>query len=194
MLRCVVFLLVLAAAMVWGCSSSKPASTTVVTVPPEPTRDEPAPPPPASSPTTTYAYRITNDGCNCEEYTASEAEVEYRFRANYRMDTGILTSIEIEFENESDDTLYFDRGTLRIASRNVKYQYNNKFIPIGDIVVPPHDSYSMPLQGKEITDRDNWHKIAGEQLSLTLRGLRLGDRQLKEQTVNFIPENPNFRN
>lgn len=193
-LGALLFVILLGAMLVAGCSLSNRTVTEVTPGLAEPPTEEPAPPPVPPSSTKTYAYRVMNDGCDCEEFSTWDGDLEYRFRANYLMDSGILTSITIEFKNEGKDTLFLDRGTLRISSRNVKYQYNNKFLPVGGMVVEPYDSYTLPLQGKEVTTRDDWHKIAGEQLSLTIRGLRLGEKQLKEQSITFIPENPNFQN
>ena len=48
----------------------------------------------------------------------------------------------------------------------------------------------MKLTGKEMTDHDDWHKIAGEQLTITIRGMRLAMREVTSQSVTFVPENP----
>jgi hypothetical protein len=58
-----------------------------------------------------HIYRVTTDNCNCEEYhlTDKEHRIEYRFKASYRMDHGIMTTVYIEFFNNSRDTLFLDQ-------------------------------------------------------------------------------------
>ncbi|MBI1803327.1 MAG: hypothetical protein HY033_04860 [Ignavibacteriae bacterium] len=167
-----------------GCSPSKPEGTGRAVPPPSP---EPEP-----SPTKTYAYRAITDNCNCTEYSVADAKnnIEYRFRATYKMDTGIITSIEIEVHNNNDDTLHLDHGTAKVSSRNVAYQYNDRFVPLPDLTILPKKSDTVKLTGKERTDTNDWHKIAGEQLTITIRGLRLGESEVKSQSVTFVPENP----
>jgi len=42
----------------------------------------------------------------------------------------------------------------------------------------------------DIPLREAWNKIAGEQLKVTIQGLRAGSHDLRPQTVIFVPENP----
>ena len=77
-----------------------------------------------------------------------------------------------------------------VSSKNINYQYNNKFLPLPDLVVPPGHSEDLDLDGKEVTASPTWKKIAGEQMTLTLKGMRLGDNMLGTQVVTFVPENP----
>ncbi len=176
-----------------GCSSSTtttlPDKTAVVLPPP----NEPAPAPPPSS-GREYVYRVSNDNCNCEEYriTDTKSGITYLFHATYKMQTGILTSIEVEISNNTADTLTFDRGAIKVSSRNVKYQYNNKFLPLPWDPVLPGNTELRKLTGKEVTEQNDWHKVAGEQLTITIKGLHLGSQELKSQTVTFVPENPNL--
>jgi hypothetical protein len=141
-----------------------------------------------------YDYRVANDGCDCLEFTVNDeaAKVEYRLRASYKMQTGVFTEISFTIVNRSDDTLSFERGAIRVSSRNIRYQYNNKFLPLPWDPVLPRSSGARTLTGKEVTGESNWHKIAGEQLAVTVKGLSLGGRELRSQTINFIPENPNI--
>jgi hypothetical protein len=176
-----------------GCSSSTtttlPDRTEVIV----PSPKEPAPVPPPSS-GREYVYRISNENCNCEEYRIADTKsgILYLFHATYKMQTGILTSIEVEISNNTPDTLTFDRGAIKVSSRNVKYQYNNKFLPLPWDPVLPGNTETRKLTGKEVTEQNDWHKVAGEQLTVTIKGLYLGSQELKSQAVTFVPENPNL--
>src|SRR6185503_10522958 len=123
-------------------------------------------------PHSTFGYLVQNDNCRCVEYSTSDRKlpVGYRFKATYRMEEGFITSISIRFENRGIDTLYLDPGSVMVASKNVDYQYNNKFIPLPDMVIPPGESQDLDLDGKEVTTAPSWRKIAGETLTLTLKG------------------------
>lgn len=170
-------------ALLWaGCSSTATRSES-------PSKELP----PASS-ERSYPYRVMNDDCNCLEYTILDpaAKVEYRLQASYKMQTGVLTEIDFTIINRSDDTLSFERGALKVSSRNVHYQYNNKFLPLPWDPILPRSSGERKLTGKEVTKESNWHKIAGEQLTITIKGLALSGRELKSQSVIFVPENPNI--
>jgi hypothetical protein len=139
-----------------------------------------------------YAYRVTNDDCNCLEYTTTDksGRVEYRFGASYKMQQGVLTDITVSLINRTSDTLFFERAAVRVSSRNVHYQYNNKFLPIPWDPILPRSSAIHKITGKEVTNASDWNKIAGELLSITIKGLRLADRELPAQTIDFQPENP----
>jgi hypothetical protein len=41
-----------------------------------------------------------------------------------------------------------------------------------------------------VTGVEDWHKIAGEQLTITVKGVRLAMKELPQQLVTFIPQNP----
>jgi hypothetical protein len=114
--------------------------------------------------------------------------------ASYRMQQGIHTEITCTIVNRTRDTLFFERAAVRVASRNVKYQYNNKFLPIPWDALLPQSSATHKITGREVTDASDWNKIAGERLSLTIKGLNLSGRELNPQTVDFIPENPKIGN
>jgi hypothetical protein len=184
---CLVVLI--ASLFIEGCSSSAPRYTTHPTPSTHPAKTEEKPEPSAYR---TYTYRAVTDDCNCEEYKKVDARsvVEYRFRARYTMDSGIHTSIEIEVTNNSDDTLWFDHGTAKVSSRNVPYQYNDRFIPLPDLTILPKKSETVKLTGNDRSDENDWHKIAGEQLTITIRGLRMGEKEIAPQAVTFVPENP----
>lgn len=149
--------------------------------------------PGCTSPVVYYPYRIANDQCNCREYRTRDGGVEYRFRAHYSMHNGLVTRIEIQLFNHSRDTLSLDMGSVRVSSLNVSYQYNNKFVPLPQIVVLPRDSSTVDLSGRDVSGSDDWLLVAGEKLTLTTKGLRLGERELKAQEITFIPENPKLK-
>jgi len=139
-----------------------------------------------------YIYRVTTDNCNCEEFHVADKEhrIEYTFSASYKMDHGISTTVKIEFLNNSRDTLFLDQGMVRISSKNMTYRYNNKFIPLPFITILPGDRDHVDMTGTDMAQADDWHKIAGEQLSVTLRSIRHGERTMPERTVVFVPVNP----
>lgn len=139
-----------------------------------------------------FDYKISNGHCDCLEYRTRdyEAPVEYSFRAEYSMQSGFVTEITVDIRNGSADTLTLDPGSVMVSSRNIEYQYNNKFIPLPDLVINPGASEKLTLDGKEVTESPDWNRIAGEQLTLTLRGMRLGGRILTDQVITFVPENP----
>ncbi len=173
-----------------GCSSSRRFS------PPEPPPAESTPigTGPEPSPYRSYAYRIVTADCNCAQYHVTEGRfgVEYTFQAQYRMDNGIVTEVTIDVRNNSRDTIFVDRAAAKVSSKNVQYTYNDKFLPLPILMIPPGESNTITLSGKERTGVNNWLEIAGEQFTVTLRGLRNLTATLPPQTVTFVPENPMF--
>jgi len=139
-----------------------------------------------------YTYRVITRDCRCDEYSTLDSidRIEYRFHASYMMDAGILTTIEIDVRNNANETLRFDHATAKVSSRNIAYQYNDRFLPLPDLTILPRNSETITLLGKETTGKDDWHEIAGEQLTITIRGLQLGEKEVKMQSVTFVPENP----
>ena len=53
--------------------------------------------------------------------------------------------------------------------------------------------YAIRSYYEEVTDAPTWNKIAGVQLTLTLKGMRMGENVLGTQVVTFVPENPMLR-
>ena len=139
-----------------------------------------------------YSYRVITEDCNCDEFRKADGKnnIEYVFRASYTMDHGISTTINVLLLNKSRDTLFLDGDTVRISSRNVSYQYNDRFVPLPHLIIPPFSSDFVRMTGREVNSEEDWNKIAGEQLTLTLQGLRLGDVSIPPQQVTFIPDNP----
>jgi hypothetical protein len=147
---------------------------------------------PAPSASRFYTYRIMTGECNCESYAVRDTEndLEYRFEARYAMNNGIATNVLIDFTNRSRDTLFLDQATAKVFSRNISYMYNNMFLPLPMLSIPPGKSNSITLNGKDRNETNDWHKIAGEQLTVTIKGLRIGLRVIPPREVIFIPENP----
>ncbi len=145
-----------------------------------------------STSSTWYAYRAANDNCNCTEYRSADKKnrIEYTFHANYAMSDGLVTTVDIDILNSSHDTLSLGLGTVRVSSRNISYQYNGKFLPLPPLDIPPHHSETVHLTGRSVERDENWTLIAGEQMTITLRGLRLRTAVLPDREVVFIPENP----
>jgi hypothetical protein len=141
-----------------------------------------------------YPYNVINDGCWCERFVQSDlgGEVVYIFSARYRVDESIRTTIEVEFHNNSNDTLYLSGAHIKVSSRNVHYQYNNMFLPIMLPSVPPGGQNTLTLTGESAsrTGDDLWLKIAGEELTLTMSGMALGDQLLDGKVIKLIPHNP----
>lgn len=177
-----------------GCSPTvRTTATTAPSVPgAAPSSAEAMPPPP---PNDVFDYEAANEDCQCKEYEVKDGRgVEYTFRANYKVGNAIITTIEIEFRNKGNDTLRLDPGVIKVESRNVAYRLNGKFLPLPDMKIAPGNSDHLQLDGQdmEAVDRE-WNKIAGEQLTVTIKGMRLGRHELSQQTVTFIPENPRMK-
>ena len=109
------------------------------------------------------------------------------------MHDGIATTIEIEIFNNSNEKLSLDLAEAKVSSRNIAYQYKDKFLPLPSLTVGPHSSDVVKLIGKEISGEDNWHEIAGERMTVTIKGLMLGQKMLNEQSVTFVPVNPKLK-
>jgi hypothetical protein len=143
-----------------------------------------------------YPYRATTGDCNCQHFTSADPQepVRYEFTATYSVDTAITTEITVVVHNGSPDTLDMSLGAARVTSRNVRYRYNDRFVPIMIAAVPPHDQRTLTLVGSAAGEAsaDPWLPIAGERLVLTIKGLRLRAKELATQTVQFVPSNPKF--
>lgn len=148
--------------------------------------------------TALYPYRITNGNCNCEQFktTDSSAHVTYSVTAWYRVNEGIATRVEIDIRNGSTDTLDLSLAYVRISSRNVPYRYNDKFLAVTIPSVGPGRAERLTLEGEaeNLPTEDPWRAIAGEEVTITLKGLRMGGRSLKPQSSGWFPTIPNLPN
>ncbi len=117
--------------------------------------------------------------------------ITYRYDASYRVGDVVTSRIVLEIVNGGRKELSLGNGRIRITSRNVDYEMNGRFIPLPDIIVGPHSETTLTFTG---TGRrrveEPWRQIAGEQMTVTLRGLLLGGREIPGHEVRFVPVNP----
>ena len=143
--------------------------------------------------TQSYPYLFLTDNCRCEEYTYRDPQQRFEilFKAEYEVDERVVTTVEIEFHNRSNDTLSLQQAYLKGTSRNVRYQYNDKWVPLPYEAIAPQGSYRTIFQGgdSEVV-LDPWLKIAGERTVLEIKGLMLGEKLLEMIRVELVPVNP----
>lgn len=139
-----------------------------------------------------YPYRVLNNSCNCERFQTRDGGVQYAFAATYMVDDGITTRVEIEMTNRSRDTLDLSLAHVKISSRNVPYRYNDKFLQVTLPSIPPGEKDRLTLVGEveDVKTDDPWRVVAGEELTVILKGMRLGERELASQVVRMVPHNP----
>jgi hypothetical protein len=141
----------------------------------------------------TYNFLVTNRDCNCSTYTAKDNEnrVTYVFTATYSLDDNMLTTITMKVMNGSDKALSFNLARVRVSSERFDYRYNNKFVPFNPLTIGPGSEQEIQLVGQaEVKDSDEWLRIAGEKMTVTIRGIRLGDKELEIEDLEFVPVNP----
>jgi hypothetical protein len=144
--------------------------------------------------THTYFYRITNEGCNCRVFASTDSthHITYRVTAQYRVGSRIRTEIDLTIINAGPDTLQLADTFVKVASRNVPYPANNRYLPVGVRFVPPQGQRTLTLSG-EFTpqgDEDPWLRIAGEEVTVTMEGQSIHNERLAKQEMQLIPENP----
>ncbi len=141
-----------------------------------------------------YPYLATNGDCSCELFRVADERsgVVYSFSATYSLSDVMNTRITVSMQNNSTDTLDLSLAYVRISSRNFPYRYNDKFLPVTVPGVPPGTSRMLTLDGEvDMSDRpDPWTAIAGEELVITLEGMRVNGKQAVTQIVRFVPRNP----
>jgi hypothetical protein len=144
--------------------------------------------------TLVYPYRVMNDDCSCEVFrsTDEQARVVYSFSADYSLDGVMKTRITVLIQNDNRDTLDLSPAYVKISSRNIPYRYNGRFLPITISGVPPGEQRTLTLEGEveDLKHRDPWLAIVGEELTVTLKGMRINGMQTAEQVVRFVPHNP----
>lgn len=142
------------------------------------------------------SYRVTNDECDCTRYVTADsaARIVCEFAGTYQVGVGITTSLSVTIGNQSPDTLDLSLSSVKIASRNLAYRYNDKFLPMSIAFVAPGDRQTVKLIGEAQVREgtDPWLLLAGEELVLTIKGMRIQGRLLAPQVVRFIPTNPKF--
>lgn len=141
-----------------------------------------------------YPYRVMNDDCMCERFVQNElgGEVVYVFSAKYKVDESISTTIEVEIQNNSLDTVDLSNAHIKVSSRNVQYQYNDRFLPVTIPFVPPGEQRKLILTGRSVgqSGDDLWLNIAGEELLVTLKDVYLRQQKLSSQVIKLVPHNP----
>jgi len=143
----------------------------------------------------TYPYLVANEECHCEQYVFRDTKnkIDVEFTARYKVSERIHTRIEMTFFNRSTDTLDLRLAHVNGKSKNVRYQYNGRPLPLPYVRVEPGDSYLVVLEGSDTeTVEEPWHKIAGEKVTVELSLLVLGSRTLPPIIVTFVPVNPKF--
>lgn len=144
--------------------------------------------------TSVYPYLATNDDCSCELFrvAADRFGVVYTFSARYSLNDVMNTRITVSMQNNGSDTLDLTLAYIKISSRNFPYRYNDKFLPVTVPSVPPGGARMLELDGEvDMSDRpDPWTAIAGEELVVTLEGMRVNGKQLAPEVVRFVPRNP----
>jgi hypothetical protein len=141
----------------------------------------------------TYDFLVTNRDCNCSKYTINDKEnrITYVFTATYSLDDNMLTTITMRVRNGSDKVLSFNLAHVRVSSQRFDYRYNNKFVPFNPLAIGPGEKQEIQLVGQvEVKDNDEWLRIAGEKMAVTIRGIRLGDKELQIEDLEFVPVNP----
>jgi hypothetical protein len=93
--------------------------------------------------------------------------------------------------NDSRKVLSFNHARVRVSSNRFDYRYNNKFVPFNPLEIPPGEQNEIVLTGQaEVKEGDAWLRIAGEKMVVTIRGIRLGDKEVQIEDLQFVPVNP----
>ncbi|HWP82996.1 MAG TPA: hypothetical protein VNN76_10120 [Bacteroidota bacterium] len=142
-----------------------------------------------------YPYLVLNDECRCENYHYRDPRlgIEIHLAASYRVKDVVTSTIEITFVNDSGDTLTLKQGFIKATSLNVRYANNDMFQPLPFVDVQPGKRFVMTIEGRD-TDQssDPWLKIAGERVTIELKRLRLGSRDIPPLLFRLMPVNPQF--
>ena len=151
----------------------------------------------ARAPSRGIAYRVTTDNCQCERYTMKDRSlpVQYEVAAAYEIEGEFITRINVTVFNRGTEMVDFTDAYARVTSRNVPFQYNKKFVPLTAEPVAPQGERTIELVGRAAPrTSDPWLAVAGEELVLTVKGIKYGSRTLAEQSVSFVPRNPKLAN
>jgi hypothetical protein len=140
-----------------------------------------------------YDFLVTNRDCNCSTYIVKDKEnrITYKFTATYSLDNSMLTRITMKVVNGSHKVISFDLARVRVSSLRFEYRYNNKFVPFNPLKIRPGEEKEIMLVGQaEVRERDEWLRVAGEKMVVTIRGIRLGDKEVQIEDLEFVPVNP----
>ena len=141
-------------------------------------------------------YLATTNGCQCAVYSWTDPRHKVRFdvSAKYAIDGEFVTRVDLEIRNEGNETLKFTDGYFQIASRNVPFRYNKKMLPLSGTSMAPGEHQTFNLSGSAKPAAPNlWYLIAGEELTVTVTGIRAGSQTVDPLVVTFVPKNPKLR-
>ncbi len=141
-------------------------------------------------------YRVTTGNCQCEQYSAKDPKlpVRYDFAAAYDIEDEFVARINITVHNDGKQALTFTDAYVKVTSRNVPFQYNDRFVPLATGPIGPESERTIPLVGRAAARQTNpWLAVAGEEMVVTVKGVKYGSRTLAEQTVTFVPRNPKLQ-
>ncbi|MEX2090091.1 MAG: hypothetical protein WEB62_09970 [Bacteroidota bacterium] len=145
--------------------------------------------------TSSNPYLVTTENCFCEEFTYRDERANFtvEVKATYEVHERVTSVVELKFGNGGKDTLDLRQGFIKGTAKNVRYQFNDRFQPLPHVVVPPGTSYTMVMQGSDTElVAEPWHKIAGEQVTIELRGIQMGSKPVNPVVITMIPRNPKF--
>jgi hypothetical protein len=118
-------------------------------------------------------------------------KVFYHYDASYTVKSKVASRIILVVTNHSRGILSLGSGRIRIASRNIDYEMNERFLPLPAIEIEPYGKYELTFSGSgRKTVDEPWQLIAGEQMMLTLRGLLLDGKEIPGHSIRLIPVNP----
>ncbi len=141
-----------------------------------------------------FSYTITTQGCACDVFTTRDDEgkpVHYEFRAVFEVDSMVATKVFVTIVNDANKPLVFTDANARISSKNFQYRFNGLAVPIITDAIKPTERRTLTFEGQaKPTSGDCWLAIAGEELTLEIKGIQLGLTTLSKKTVVFVPRNP----
>jgi hypothetical protein len=117
--------------------------------------------------------------------------VRYEFAAAYEIGDEFVTRIALTVYDDGKAGLTFTDAYVRVSSRNVSFQYNDRFVPLATDPIAAQSSRTITLVGRAAPKGpDPWRAVAGEELVVTIRGIRYGAHTLGARSVTFVPRNP----
>ncbi|MBI3586463.1 MAG: hypothetical protein HY088_04985 [Ignavibacteriales bacterium] len=141
----------------------------------------------------TYPYLVTSENCNCESYVFKDGKhnIEIEIRATYHVGERVTSTVQITFRNKNKTALSLQQAYIKGTSTNVRYQFNDRYQPLPYVTIAPGTSYTILFEGSdtELVD-EPWHKIAGEHITLELKGLMMGLQVVHPIVITMIPVNP----
>jgi hypothetical protein len=118
-------------------------------------------------------------------------KVLYYYDASYTVQSKVSSQIILVITNNSRGMLSLNTGRVRITSRNIDYEMNDRFLPLPAVNIKTGESYELTFSGTgRKTVDEPWQLIAGEQMEVTLRGLLLNGKEIPGHVVRLIPLNP----